>query len=45
MYWIWLFVAILLEVAATVFMKFSPGGLLDAARLPQGPVHTNNVPA
>ena len=25
MYWIWLFVAILLEVAATVFMKFSDG--------------------
>lgn len=25
MYWIWLFVAILLEVAATVFMKLSDG--------------------
>ena len=25
MYWIWLFVAILLEVAATVFMKLSEG--------------------
>jgi len=25
MYWIWLFVSILLEVAATVFLKFSDG--------------------